>query len=275
MYQGMPHAGGDGLSGLPFWHPRRRQDSMLNDRRPRRPSGPAQQMPAMSEQELFPGMVRDREGMSQLWTHVAEVLSDGVRNRALMGEDGQQASPAGLPPVSEWAGMDGRVRAEPDMMDASGYRYSDEEIRQFAPEGMPRRDTLARDFRIGDNQIAELALGAGFDEEQAVIAVAVALAESGGSTAAVGDAALMNRKWGSSLGLWQIRSLHDPARWGSRTDLMRDSSRLFDPQFNAEAAFAISGQGTNWDPWTVYKNGSYRRYLGRARQAVRDAGGLR
>lgn len=239
------------------------------------PEGIGYGMTSPTEQELFPGMVRDRESMSRLWTHLAQVLSDGVRNKALMGEDGQQVSPAGLPPVSEWAGMDGRVREEPGMMDAEGYRFSEEEIRQFAPEGMPLRDTLARDFRIGDNQIAQLALNAGFDEEQAVIAVAVALAESGGSTAAVGDAALMNEKWGTSLGLWQIRSLHDPARWGSRTDLMRDSSRLFDPQFNAEAAFAISGQGSNWDPWTVYKNGSYQRYLGRARQAVRDAGGLR
>lgn len=275
MYQGMPHAGGNDRSGLPFWHPRRREGSMLNDRRPSRPSGPAQQMPAASEQELFPGMVRNRESMSQLWTHVAQVLSDGVRNKALMGEDSQQASPAGLPRPSEWAGRDSWDRGPEDMVDSTGYRYSEEEIRQFAPEGMPRRDTLARDFRIGDNQIAELALGAGFDEEQAAIAVAVALAESGGSTAAVGDAKLMNRKWGSSLGLWQIRSLHDPARWGSRTDLMRDSSRLFDPQFNAEAAFAISSGGSNWDPWTVYKTGAYRRYLGRARQAVADAGGLR
>jgi hypothetical protein len=149
-------------------------------------------------------------------------------------------------------------------------RFSDADIEIFTPEGMPTRNTLAPEFRIGDNQIAQFALGAGFNAEQAIIATAIALAESAGSTAAVGDAQLRSKKWGASIGLWQVRSLNDPSS-GNRVDQMRDAMRLFDPAFNAQAAYAISGSGNNWNAWTVYKTGAYRQYLGRAQQAIRAA----
>lgn len=241
------------------------------------------------DSDAFPNAVRDREQLSQMWAHIAQVLSDNVRSRAVDAEPqapvGQMEGGVGmeqagmpgemppqrpgLPPISEWAGAPRGL--EEHMADSSGYVYADGEVSPFSPDGAPERNTMAREFRIGDNQIAEFALTAGFSEEQAVTAVAIALAESAGSTAAVGDAHLRNEKWGASIGLWQIRTLNDPEKYGSRSDLMRDFSRLFDPEFNARAAFEISGRGRNWSPWTVYKTGAYEQYLGRARQAVQDA----
>lgn len=229
------------------------------------PQGVGYGMDSQIDGDPFPNLVRDRDQLSTLWTHIAQVLSDGVRQKAMEETAG---GPAGLPPVSEWAGADGRLESE--MLDDSGYQFSDGPVNVFTPEGMPTRQTNAPEFRVGDNQIAQFALGAGFTPEQAAIAVAIALAESGGSTAAVGDVNLRTNKWGSSLGLWQIRSLNRPES-GNATDRMRDYQRLFDPQFNAQAAYAISGSGNNWNPWTVYKTGAYRQYLGRAERAVQDA----
>jgi len=220
----------------------------------------------------FPNMVRDRDQLSRLWTHIAQVLSDGIRNKEL----GEAEGPVGLPAVGQSGLTRGqeadaaRLQGQADAYFESEARFSDGEIDVFAPEGMPTRNTLATEFRIGDNQIAKFALGAGFNAEQAIIATAIALAESAGSTAAVGDAQLRSKKWGASIGLWQVRSLNDPLS-GNRIDQMRDAMRLFDPAFNAQAAYAISRSGTKWSDWTVYNTGAYKQYLGRAQQAVRAA----
>ena len=224
---------------------------------------------ASRDSDPFPNMVRDREQLSRLWTHIAQVLSDNIRQQSMAADEPQPGLPTmGGGVQDSWQ----RAMNEEEMGPVSdeGYVYSDEELAVFTPSGMPTRNNPAREFRIGDNQIAELALRAGFDQRQAVIATAVALAESAGSTAAVGDATIRTPKWGSSIGLWQIRSLNDPMS-GNEVDQMRDAMRLFDPDFNAQAAYAISGQGQNWQPWTVYKTGAYRQYLGRAQRAVSEA----
>lgn len=107
--------------------------------------------------------------------------------------------------------------------------------------------------------IYRLATDAGLTPAQAVVATAIALAESGGRTDAVGDTGLTDATWGPSVGLWQVRSLK--AQTG--TGQARDVSRLTDPAFNARAMVEISGRGSNWRPWSVYTNGAYRTHLGR------------
>ena len=70
------------------------------------------------------------------------------------------------------------------------------------------------------------------------------------------------------FGLWQIRSLVADAGTGRE----RDGTRLYDPTFNARAAWTISSGGTNWRPWTVYATGAYRTHLEDARRAIASAG---
>lgn len=118
-------------------------------------------------------------------------------------------------------------------------------------------------------QVAAYAKQAGFFGESAVIAVAVAMGESGLNPSARGDTALANATWGPSIGLWQIRSLN--AEKGKGTS--RDATRLTDPAFNARAAFEISSGGKNWRPWTVYTTGAYFRHMTLARIAVNNAPG--
>jgi len=55
-------------------------------------------------------------------------------------------------------------------------------------------------------------------------------------------------------GLWQINDKWHPE--------FNDFNRLLtDPDYNAAAAFQISGHGVDWTPWATYNDGSYRKYL--------------
>lgn len=114
------------------------------------------------------------------------------------------------------------------------------------------------------SQVYALALGAGFNTASATVATAIAQAESGLDPAAVGDVNLEDRTWGPSVGLWQIRSL----KAASGTGTPRDATRLKDPAFNAAAAYAVSGGGKDFRPWSTYSRGQYKNYLGAAQTAV-------
>lgn len=99
----------------------------------------------------------------------------------------------------------------------------------------------------------------GFSGDRLEVAIAVVMAESGGSATAQGDQHLADSKWGNSVGLFQIRSLRHPDRY-SGTDRLRDAKKLLNPVFNAQAAYQISNEGTNWGPWSAYTSGAYRKF---------------
>lgn len=113
-------------------------------------------------------------------------------------------------------------------------------------------------------QIASYAIGAGLSGEQAAIATAIGRAESGGRTDARGDTGITTRTWGPSIGIWQIRSLNAQRGTGGE----RDEIANLDPAKNARAMMSISGNGSNWRPWSVYTSGAYRAHLAEARLAV-------
>jgi hypothetical protein len=112
-------------------------------------------------------------------------------------------------------------------------------------------------MRISDQQIAQAARSAGFIGNALVISVAVALAESSGDVGSIGDG-------GMSFGLWQV---HTPAHpQYSSTQLRSDAN------YAARAAFQISGGGGNWQPWTTFRTGAYRRFMNRAAAASASVG---
>ena len=122
-------------------------------------------------------------------------------------------------------------------------------------------------------QSAALALSAGLTHDQAVMATAIAVPESGSTDTALGDTTITDDTWGPSYGRWQIRCIWD-APEGSTRDC---SGSLHDPVANARAMFEISGGGTNWRPWTGYLTGAYQDSLADAERAVSDverAGGI-
>lgn len=94
-------------------------------------------------------------------------------------------------------------------------------------------------------QLRELAAAAGMADSST--AAAIAMAESHGDSKAVGDN-------GTSIGLWQIHVPTAPKEYAN-ADMLKH------PGFNAQAANAISSGGTNWQPWTTFRTGAYKKYL--------------
>lgn len=112
---------------------------------------------------------------------------------------------------------------------------------------------------LSPGQLASYAKGAGFTGTDVAVAVAVALAESGGRTDAVGDKSI-----GGSYGLWQIYSKAHP--WIT-------SQNWSDPAVNARAAKRVFDEaGGSWRPWSTFKNGSAATYQNTGTMAAAQVG---
>jgi len=112
---------------------------------------------------------------------------------------------------------------------------------------------------LNEAQIYQDALKVGFNDAQAKIMAAIAMAESGGNPNAVGDVALENATWGPSVGLTQVRTLKKQTGTGGDRDI---NKVLGDPIANLKAAYDISSHGTTFTPWSTYTSGAYKKYLG-------------
>lgn len=112
---------------------------------------------------------------------------------------------------------------------------------------------------LSASQIASYAAAAGFAGNDLTTAVAVALAESNGNPAAVGDQNLAPSN-GPSIGLWQINIGAHPEY--ANVDLT-------DPQTNANAAYTIYlDAGSAFSPWSAFNNGNYSQYVSTAQAGV-------
>jgi hypothetical protein len=120
-------------------------------------------------------------------------------------------------------------------------------------------------------EIYQLARSAGLSVPQAVIAVAIGLAESSGDDTAIGDLGLQTDVWGPSVGIWQIRTLKAETGTGSNRDINALKGK---PERQAQAMLAISRQGSDWSPWTVYNKGIYQNFLGQAQDAAKASGAM-
>lgn len=113
-------------------------------------------------------------------------------------------------------------------------------------------------------QIFELGKKAGFDNANAEILSAVALAETlhmrNGIQYAdmdkIGDIELQTTTWGPSYSAYQIRTL----KADTGTGRIRDASRLQDPIFATNSAFQI-WRTMGWSAWSTYKSNAYLGYL--------------
>ena len=128
-------------------------------------------------------------------------------------------------------------------------------------------------MRLSPNEIAYVAQAAGFTGEDLVTAVAVALAESGGETDALGYIGSDNH----DHGLWQISNKwHALTGDGKPGKLLIAGAKWRDPLVNARLAKAVfdetvrMGKASGWMAWAVYDNGTgpYTKHLPAARRAV-------
>jgi LysM repeat protein len=88
----------------------------------------------------------------------------------------------------------------------------------------------------GCSALEQLWDSAGGNPADAVMAAEIAMAESGGNPNAISPT--------DDYGLWQINASN-----GSLATL--------NPYANAKSAIILSGNGTNWGPWTTYTSGAY------------------
>ena len=108
---------------------------------------------------------------------------------------------------------------------------------------------------LSREEIRSAAAKAGFSGNDLNIAVAVALAESGGNPRAHNATPPDN-----SNGLMQINMLGGlgPDR-RSRFNL-KSNDDLYDPATNMRVAYGIF-KGSGWKAWTTYTRGTYKKYL--------------
>jgi hypothetical protein len=109
--------------------------------------------------------------------------------------------------------------------------------------------------KMNFSEIQVYAANAGFTGNDLNTATAIALAESSGNPIAVGDVTLAPTK-GPSIGLWQI-NIGSKAHGSQYTQ-----AELFDPQTNADAAYAIyEASGNTFSAWSTYTSLAYIKYL--------------
>lgn len=104
-------------------------------------------------------------------------------------------------------------------------------------------------------QLQELWIRNGGNPLSAPIMAAIALAESGGRT----DAA-NTKPPDASYGLWQI-NYYGPLAPGRTAAYGTPAQLVADPDRQAKAAIAISGNGSNLKPWSTYTSGAAQRVL--------------
>lgn len=98
--------------------------------------------------------------------------------------------------------------------------------------------------------------------QSALVAVAVALAESGGDPTrhnqnpATGD---------DSYGLWQINMRGDLGPERRQRYGLTSNAQLLNPVTNADVAHRLSGGGADWSPWSTFRNGTHLEFMDEAR----------
>lgn len=129
-------------------------------------------------------------------------------------------------------------------------------------------------MKLSPNEIAHVA-AKHWQGDDLVTAVAVALAESGGDTEAMGRSTSGTSIGNRDHGLWQISNRWHQLRGdGSPGRLLLAGADWRDPVVNARLArevfdeTAASGK-VGWSAWAVYTSGSYQTYLPDAQIAVK------
>lgn len=108
---------------------------------------------------------------------------------------------------------------------------------------------------LSRSEIASYARSAGFNGRDLDIAVAVALAESGGDTKAY------NGQGGDrSYGLWQINMIGGMGPDRRKRFNLPSNDALYDPATNARVAYGIWKEN-GWSPWTTYTSGKYKDHM--------------
>jgi tape measure domain-containing protein len=121
--------------------------------------------------------------------------------------------------------------------------------------------------QLNVGQLKALAMAAGFNDRDASIMAAIAMAESGGRSAAHNNNV---RTGDNSYGLWQVNMLGRMGPERRRQFGIGSNEALFDPAVNASAARKVF-ESQGFGAWSVFKSGAYRQFLPAAMRAQAGA----
>lgn len=132
------------------------------------------------------------------------------------------------------------------------------------------QNVSASGTKLSIEQIVQLALSVGFQGDDAAIAAAVAMAESGGDSAAINPRPGTTSTSDLSYGLWQINMIGNLGPQRRQQFGLSSNEQLYDPTTNAKAAYAIySARKGKFSPdWSTYTNGKYLNFLVQAQEAL-------
>ena len=125
-----------------------------------------------------------------------------------------------------------------------------------------------RGGQLSIGTLVGLAKSAGFNDKDARIMAAIAMAESGGGSGKLNN----NASTGDlSYGLWQINMLGGMGPSRRRQFGIGNNDQLFDPATNALAARQVY-QSQGFGAWSVFKSGAYKAFMPGAVAATPGAG---
>lgn len=105
-------------------------------------------------------------------------------------------------------------------------------------------------------QVINYAKQAGFSGQALVTIVSIAWAESGLNSTAINHNSNGTQDWG----ILQINSIHPITQ-----------AQAFNPAYAFQFAYNnISSRGTNFNPWTTYTNGAYKKYVSQVQMQIGD-----
>lgn len=135
-------------------------------------------------------------------------------------------------------------------------------VKPDAPDGSDAADQKNL-YKV--STLKYLIFEAGFRGEALEVAYAVALAESGGKASAHND----DESTGDdSYGLFQINMLGGMGPERRKQYGLKANKDLFHPPTNARIAYEMSEAGKNWQPWSAYTNGAYKKYYDKKANAA-------
>lgn len=119
---------------------------------------------------------------------------------------------------------------------------------------------------LSPRQIGFIAAKYWTNERDREIAVAIAIAESGGNINAHNAIPPDD-----SYGLWQINMKGNLGAERRQKYQLPDNNALFFPEINARVAFGIyQDAGSSFSPWTTWKSGKVSSYMSEAADAVKN-----
>ena len=162
-------------------------------------------------------------------------------------------------PLSEFTERETFFNESDGGRDVDGTRPRDTSVDNTVNDGDPSSLSSPSGAKVDAQEAYQLALNAGFNENDAKIMAAIAMAESSGNPNALNDNA---RTGDESYGLWQMNLLYDENEVNRRLNSwgITDRQELFDPQKNANAAYALHKE-QGFRAWSVYKSGAYLKYM--------------